>query len=62
MQIVDEAASPKDIVLEHLKRLQELDLRIAPGVRKRAAPQMLARIYRSGRSAVREMQDFIDEH
>ena len=55
-----EARNPRDAALEHLRRFEVVeDFQVGGSARVRVAPHMIARLYCSGRTAVREMEEFI---
>ena len=55
-----EARNPRDAALERLRRFVVVeDFQVGGSERVRVAPHMIARLYCSGHTAVREMEEFI---
>ena len=55
-----EAANPREAALDHLRRFQKLEQFLVGGdAQVRVAPTFIAKLYRTGRSAVREMEELI---
>ena len=55
-----EARNPRDAAMEHLKRYEEIPhFNVGGEARVRLAPHMIAKLYKSGRTAVRELEEFI---
>ena len=53
-ELEKEALNPREAVLEHLKRYEDVQhFQIGGDSKVRIAPQVIANIYKSGRSAVR---------
>ena len=53
-----EAANPREAALQHLRRFQQVDNFVVGGDAKvRIAPTLIAKLYKSGRTAVKEMEE-----
>jgi hypothetical protein len=59
-QLEEEAVSPKDAALAHLRRYQDIDgFKIGGDATVRVAPSMVAKLYKNGRTASRELDEFV---
>ena len=59
-RLEEEARSPKDSALEHLRRFSEQEtFKIGGDAKVRLAPDMIAKLYKNGRTATRELEEFL---
>ena len=55
-----ESLNPRDAAMEHLKRYQSLEsFQIGGDAKVRLAPTFIAKLYRAGRPALREMEEYV---
>ena len=61
-RLEEEAISPKDAALQHLRRFQQSDnFKIGGDAKTRVAPQLVAKLYRRGRTAAAELEQLVQE-
>ena len=59
-QLEGEAVNPKDAALAHLRRYQDIEgFKIGGDASVRVAPSMVAKLYKYGRTASRELEEFV---
>lgn len=58
-KLENEARNPRETALDHLRRYQEMTaFKIGGDAKVRVVPSFIAKLYRTGRTAVREMEEF----